>query len=166
YENTYSKIGHGGFNEWSQNGGAYWNGEHYFRDGAETIIASNFDHTTGIATTTYTSSNGGVDGVFGWDFGGPVSANISVTAGGDLVMDHMAPGERDVWNTLLFDNGEDIPTHGAFTQIGHGGRDIDAIRRQSAAYDYDDKIGDIAVTVGGNLDMRNGAEHEHWTAIG
>ncbi|MCB1237805.1 MAG: hypothetical protein KDM91_22255, partial [Verrucomicrobiae bacterium] len=165
YENDFSMIGHGGFAENSQVGGNFNRVEQYFRDYANTLITAGFDYSTGTATIGYASADGGINGTSTWT-GTAKSSNISVSAGNDLIMDHYLPGERDTWNIMLFNNGGDVPTDGAYTLIGHGGRDVDALRRISLPYEYDDKIGDIAVSVGRDLDMRNGQEEEMWTAIG
>ncbi|MCB1206100.1 MAG: hypothetical protein KDN18_17700, partial [Verrucomicrobiae bacterium] len=178
YRRSFAKIGHQGQDDWGQVGGDYVRNEHFWYDGVESTIDSVLNTTT--ASVTYASSNGGVNGFRDFTAGGAGdlvgadrrTANVSVTAGGSVTLDHLQEGLRqppgrnggvgDVENQSL-----GILTRDSYTQIGHGGINADILNANNFSSNYGSKVGDIFVAAnGGDLILENGTGQQRWTRIG
>lgn len=97
-----------------------------------------------------------------------LTANISVDAGGDLLVTHADPGLALTQNTAstgVTTPNQTITNVGA--QIGHGGRRTGLLRNDSLAeqFNFKDKVGDITINAT-NITLQNGSGLNYWTNIG
>ena len=140
-------------------------------------------------TMTYTFSAAG--GTFDDGVNGAVSnaylrhsgntADIDVNAGGDVTLRHLPAGPYQTDNELNVINNANNPggpnnnpggtddyidTRFSWALIGHGGRNVDAVREANPNYRFDDKVGNIGVNAGGDINMTSGNRVGRWTAIG
>jgi hypothetical protein len=188
YSYSYAKIGHQGVGDRGQTGGNFIRNEHFRADSVESTIQTVLN--AGTATVTYASANGHASSVVGIrDFsttgagtlvGSALNtADVSVTAGGNVTVSHLALGERQPqerfdWLGTGIDmaayNVENqslgVRTRNSFAQIGHGGFSAQSYNVANTATNYDDKIGDITVVAGGNVTVENGTGEQRWSRIG
>lgn len=183
------KIGHQTMDDRGQVGGNYTRVERFLNDSVDTRIYAVLSNSA--ASVTYASANGspqspvGVRDLFAGGAGTLVSgarntANISVTAGGGVTVDHLQiglrqPAERFVWNggnpsqtAFNADNqGLGVRTRNSFAQIGHGGITTISFNVNNTSTNYQNKIGDISVVAnGGNVEVKNGEGQHRWSRIG
>ena len=175
--NNYAMVGHGGSFSYSQVGGDFSRTEslsgYLLRQRVDiplsaTVSATQVDLTFDGITKSY-AINGN-------------TANITVNAGGDILMDHGPAADRFYANRGGVgaggsDFGGEFNPGGrgadraqyAWTQIGHGGWGNDFILTSvtgNTTANYADKIGNIEVNSGGDITMRNGDGQWFQTAIG
>lgn len=181
YTFTFAKIGHQGVEELGQSGGSFVRNEHFVADLRQTTIAT--DLKAGLATITYTSANGGLNFTRDLTAGGAGTlvgsdrntANITVSAGGNVLLTHLQEGLRQpVGRTGTAgdpDNqGLGIRTRNSYAQIGHGGvnlQNVIANAPNNTGFNYPGKTGNVSVAAnGGNVTLRNGTGDSRWTRIG
>ncbi len=183
-----AKIGHQGVDDRGQSGGSFLKTEQFRADSIVSDISVILNG--GSATVVYSSAS--ARGVVGSrDFGalgagdlvkGTLNtADIDVTAGGSITLDHLQMGLRQPPERLALAPGLDplnanfnvnsqgsgIRTRNSYSQIGHGGTLNNAFVVTNTASNYDDKIGDVTVTAnGGNIHLKNGEGEHRWTRIG
>lgn len=219
---SWGKIGHQGISDYGQSGGSFLRDEMFRADRAETDIRS--DLNEGSATVTYSSNVSATNlagnlvpgdrAVVGTrDFtasgagmlleslqddpdqdNGRNTANINVTAGGSVILDHMDMGERQpefrlAWiaaangitvqalrtnpNFLADSQTLGVRTANSFSMIGHGGINSDELFNvNNTATNFGDKIGNISVIANGvlpnsgDVSLSNGEGTQRWTRIG
>lgn len=186
---SHGKIGHQGVEDRGQVGGNFNRTERFLNDSIDTSIVSVLNN--GAATVTYAAVAGGpknptgVRDLFASGAGTLVgadrnTADISVTAGGSVTVDHLQmgrrqPAERFAWNGgnlnmsqyNVANQGLGIRTRNSFAQIGHGGINTIAFQVNNTATNYQNKIGDITVVAnGGNVEVKNGEGQQRWSRIG
>jgi hypothetical protein len=192
YSFSFAKIGHQGWEDFGQAGGDFIRTEHFRHDGVETDILTTLNATE--ARIDYSSANANANSVIGVrDFtlagigsgtaGTLVSstlntANISVTAGGSVTVEHSPEGIRQpvgrpaTANSNPDNQGWGLRTRNSYSQIGHGGLNNSAINNNTVATNntatnFTNKIGDISVIAnGGNIAVNNGTGFQRWARIG
>lgn len=189
---SYGKIGHQGMEDWGQSGGNFLRSEHFRNDSVQTSIDTVLNAST--ATVTYSATTGQSNSIVGVrDFSGTGAgtlvggafntADITVSAVGDVTLDHLQMGERqpqarfdwlnvDLTNPTVIaaynvnNQGLGIRTRSSYAQIGHGGIAVNSFNTNNIATNYDDKVGNISVTSGGNVTVKNGEGELRWSRIG
>ncbi len=186
---SHGKIGHQGFDDRGQVGGNFSRTERFLNDSVDSSIVSVLNN--GAASVTYAAANGspmspvGVRDLFASGAGTLVggarnTANISVTAGGGVTVDHLQigrrqPAERFAWNggSILLtqfnpgNEGLGVRTRNSYAQIGHGGLTTTSFNVNNTATNYQNKIGDVTVVAnGGNIEVKNGEGQHRWSRIG
>ncbi|MEO0413843.1 MAG: hypothetical protein AAF226_02695, partial [Verrucomicrobiota bacterium] len=162
---SYSKIGHQGFDSWGQAGGEFFREESFYYDRQTTGIeaqVSGSTFTLNYATDPLSTNFVGSSPV-SYAISGN-TADITVLAGGDVKLSHLDSTSA----TSATETTDARYTGGAFSHIGHGGQNIDALRNNglNQSYNYADKVGDITVTSGGAVILEGGNDDTHWSAIG
>lgn len=179
YRGTGAKIGHQSEQSRGQVGGEFERTENFVYnpqlDGAGIDLSAS---VTNDAVTITVDGETNVYEISGY------TADVSVSAGGDILLDHSKPGLEETQNMYAGDTDTNfIDLRWSPTQIGHGGRVTSAFRNNldNPAYFYKDKTGNITVNAGtatldpdsgdlvvtgGDITMRNGEGLEWWTAIG
>jgi hypothetical protein len=185
---SYAQIGHGGSEAWGQIGGLINRNSDlsWFALGARQDIpvsqrvsgnnvAIMVNERTGTTTRADVTRNYAISGN---------TANVSVEAGGDLLMTHHPAtdlsysnrggvgnlsGQPDFGGELIAARGVDRAQF-SWTLIGHGGRNVDFFYATgdvgNPQFNFADIAGNIGVSAGGNLTMQNGEGALFWTAIG
>lgn len=199
---SYAKIGHQGIADYGQSGGSFVRDEMFRAERAETDIRSDLNTTS--ATVTYSSNVSGTNlalgravvgtrdftaGGAGTSTGARNTADISVTAGGSITLDHMDMGERQPEFRLAYlaaanattvaalkvdprFNAQSqtlgVRTANSFAMIGHGGINSDELHNSNnTATNFGDKVGNVSVIAnGGDLSLSNGEGAQRWTRIG
>ncbi|MCF6312478.1 MAG: filamentous hemagglutinin N-terminal domain-containing protein [Verrucomicrobiales bacterium] len=161
YGGAFVQIGHGGEDSEGQVGGSY----------TRTIMIAAAG-SNGERNVNWVTSNVGAADV---QLDANMTANITVSVDGDMMMDHLPTNNPLVENTQRLDDpntplDESDPTRmrmdGAYTLIGHGGSNTtesttNELRR------YWNKTGDVTVNTLGSLTMFNGGGNNNWyTRIG
>jgi hypothetical protein len=189
YSLSPGKIGHQVIEDRGQVGGNYTRVERYLYDSVDTRIDAVLSNSS--ATITYSMANGssrspvGVRDLFAGGAGTLVegarnTANISVTAGGSVTVDHLQigrrqPAERFVWNggnlgqPAFNADSQDlgVRTRNSYAQIGHGGIGVLVFQSNNTATNYQNKIGDISVIAqGGDVVVENGEGQHRFSRIG
>jgi len=192
YSWSFAKIGHQGVEDWGQAGGDFIRTEHFRHDGVETDILTTLNATE--ARIAYSSANANLNSVIGErDFtvagigtgtaGTLVSstlntANVSVTAGGSVTLEHSQEGIRQPVGRPATANSDPdrqdwgLRTRNSYVQIGHGGLNNSAINNtttsvNNTATNFTNKIGDISVIAnGGDIAVNNGTGFQRWSRIG
>lgn len=174
YRGTGAKIGHQSENDYGQVGGSYVRNEqfitgpHFIANPASAEFAPLFAEATVTNSSALLTvgSNAASYSISGF------TADISVTAGGDLLMTHDDPGLVTTQNgaAAVFNTPNALPQNDirfSGTQIGHGGISTGNFRNDSLAtqYNFKDKIGDINITAN-NVTLQNGSGPRYWTNIG
>ncbi len=173
YTFTGSKIGHLGFNSRSQVGGSYTKVESYTRDSTNFVVTSQLDENR--ASVNYANTTTGETFVrdftslgAGSSIGGVTTADIDVRAGGSVTLEHIQAGdqagpERTVAN--LNDINQGARTRLSTVMIGHGEENTTPLGF-AAEINYGDRVGDISITAGGNLDLTSSNGRGRSTKIG
>jgi len=189
YSLSPGKIGHQVLEDRAQVGGNYTRVERFLNDSVDTRIDAVVNNAAAIIT--YAVANGspaspvGVRDLFAGGAGTLVegarnTANISVTAGGSVTVDHLQigrrqPAERFVWNggnigqaAFNADNqGLGVRTRNSYAQIGHGGIGMIAFQTNNTSTNYQNKIGNISVVAkGGDVVVENGEGQHRFSRIG
>lgn len=168
YGDSYAKIGHLGKDDWAQVAGTYLREENYFFDGVSTDIETSVngnDVTIQYTNVTGDPEDDNLDVTQNFTLTSR-TANITVDAGGDITMSHLAPYVQKNDNQVRAGRTNNNVIDDAFVQIGHGGQNVDALRDNNTAANFDDKIGDITVTAGNNIALFSGAGDGYYTRIG
>ena len=178
YGDNYAKIGHKGAEDFGQVGGTFSRTENFDFDGVSIDIETtvNADGTTLVQYSGETSElvvfvDSSADPIVLYDTKViPTTADITVNAGGDVVMNHLEAQTRQNLNQLNDADGtprenSEGQMRDAFAQIGHGGHNWGGEYYRSPQVNYDDMVGDITVT-GANLTMTPGNREGFWTRIG
>ena len=189
---SHGKIGHQGVEDYGQSGGSFLRSEHFRNDSIQTSIDTVLNAST--ATVTYSATTGQPNSIVGVrDFsstgagtlvGGALNtADITVNAVGDVTLDHLQMGERqpqarfdwlnvDLTNPSVIalynvnNQSLGIRTRNSYAQIGHGGIAVNSFNTNNSATNYDDKVGNISVSSGGNVTVKNGEGEQRWSRIG
>ncbi|MDF1826205.1 MAG: filamentous hemagglutinin N-terminal domain-containing protein [Verrucomicrobiales bacterium] len=171
---TFAKIGHQGYRDWGQVGGSFTRDENFIADTLD-LAGDKFetDVTTTVTETEVTRTFSDKDDPDAIEISGN-TANISVTStDGDILLNHKGQGVRENANQVASNadpnnNGEGLTlVDDAYTQIGHGGINTDALRVNNPNFAFRHKIGDIEVNAfGGDITLENGNGSQRWTRIG
>ncbi len=207
FAHSFAKIGHQGMLDYGQSGGTFVRDEMFRGEKAETDIRSRLEAAT--AGVTYSANSNSTSNPTLLDLSGALvgsrdftasgagtlvggdrnTADISVTADGNVTLSHMAMGERQPlarlnyiaarngvtvaflqtqpnFNALSQTNG--VRTANSFSMIGHGGINSDEFHNSNnTATNFGDKIGNISVNaIGGDIDLTNGEGTQRWTRLG
>ena len=175
YREQYAQIGHGGSEAYSSVIGGFYDRTEAF-DTYDTGAITSTPILTDVTDTTVSLTYGSETKVYAIDGN---TANVTVNAGGDILMTHPQSADRFYANRGGVgaggsDFGGEFNPGGlssdrsgyAWTLIGHGGRAIDTIQAFNPAYTRDDMIGNIAVNAGGDITLENNDGLFFWTAIG
>lgn len=193
YRESGAKIGHQSAVGYGQVGGDFTRQEEFIYGGdlGTTPITTDVTVTSSDVTIVFDDGVTEVTEVFAID---GYTANVQVSAGGNLTMDHGDAAPRETQNMYAFDNyntntngntniDNDLhDTRWSHTQIGHGGNNTGTFRTNqgNTAYNFYNKTGDVTVNVGtetlnpdgtttvtgGDLFMQNGTGQDWWTVIG
>ncbi len=174
---SFGKIGHQGKDDWAQVGGNYVRDENFAFDSVSTDISTNVTGTTAtvdyITTDVVSQHNGTVIHVDDQKMNQSdtyaitsSTANITVTAGGDVTMNHLRAGVQQNDNQFLANRTNLNPIDDAYAQIGHCGQNVDALRDSNTASNYDDKIGSVSVSAGRDVLLSSGNGNGYYTRIG
>ncbi|MCP5540782.1 MAG: hypothetical protein H7A52_11640, partial [Akkermansiaceae bacterium] len=181
YRESGAKIGHQTDRGFGQVGGSFNRDEEFRHSMQITEVAANLTSVAVDDSSISITMDGDTET---WAIDG-FTTDIEVNAGGDVLLTHSDPGVRLNQNMYALDqvtgntDNDFNDIRWSHTQIGHGGRETGALRRNgtNAAYYYKDKTGNIAVNAGtldattgavtgGNVTMQNGAGLSWWTVIG
>jgi hypothetical protein len=178
---TFAKIGHRGYDDRGQVGGNYTRFEDFRDDSARVSITTSL--LSNSADVSYASVNGHLSSLVAVrDFaalgagdlvsGALNTTNILVDAGGSITLDHMASGFRQpvgrpTENQAVVNNPDlGVRTNNSYAQIGHGGITTQSYNPANTAMNYQNKVGDIRLLAGLDVDLKNGDGQHRWSRIG
>jgi len=152
YGGAFVQIGHGGEDAEGQVGGVY----------TRTIQIAD-DGSNGVRNVDWVTSNTGGGDV---QLDPAMTANVAVTVGGDIVMEHLSTKNPWVEDTDNPGDPAKIKMDDAYTLIGHGGANTTE-NTSTAIRQFWDKTGDVTVIATGSLALRSGGGNNGWyTRIG
>jgi filamentous hemagglutinin family protein len=169
YAGSEAKIGHQSQLGYGQVGGSYERTEQ-FLSGPHFLASPSSAEFAPIFADAFVTSSEAVISVGNetnvYDISG-FTADISVSAGGNVLLTHDDVGLRLTQNGAASGLATLSDIRFTGTQIGHGGISTGTLRNDSLAsqYNFKDKTGNITVA-GNNVDLENGSGPRYWTNIG
>lgn len=173
YRDSGAKIGHQTAQGYGQSGGDFFRDEQFLFGPHFIVTPTSADFAPINADATVVGNTATItvgSQVNTYDISGN-TANISVSAGGDLIMRHSPVGLAINQNQAKrnFDLAQNNLNDLRFVEvlIGHGARRTGLLRNNSlnAQYNSKDKMGDITVNAG-NINMTSGSGLNWFTSIG